>query len=176
MDDEVLANLSEIILSLDPNHYLPYETLKYVFENKDRLAHFTEDSVKHFPEILAVMKVGESDLCNEAARIGSLHLLNLYLRINIFIREKNIGFPWFCSLLATKPQIDLKIAHESGCEWDDVVCSTASTMGHLDCLVYACENGCPQDAHIIWDTRKSGEMECLRYLENRMRIANDHVW
>jgi hypothetical protein len=27
-------------------------------------------------------------------------MVNLYLRINIFIREKNIGFPWFCSLLA----------------------------------------------------------------------------
>jgi len=45
----------------------------------------------------------------EEAKYQQLHNqpFNLYSRINIFIHEKDIGYPRFCSQLATKPRIDL---------------------------------------------------------------------
>jgi hypothetical protein len=131
MDDEVLANLSEIIFSLDPNHCLPYETLKYVFENKERLAHFTEDSVKHFPEILALMKVGENDLCNEAARIGSLPLLKI---------ARESGCEWddlVCSSAAINGHLDcLVYACENGCPQDAHIIWDTRKCGEMECLRY----------------------------------------
>ena len=37
----------------------------------------------------------------------------------------------------------LKYAHENGCPWDGETCSEAAENGHLECLKYARENGCP---------------------------------
>ena len=39
----------------------------------------------------------------------------------------------------------LKYAHENGCPWDEWTCSMAAFNGHLECLKYAHENGCPWD-------------------------------
>ena len=37
----------------------------------------------------------------------------------------------------------LKYAHENGCPWDEETCSEAAYGGHLECLKYAHEKGCP---------------------------------
>src|SRR3989338_8901273 len=41
----------------------------------------------------------------------------------------------------------LRLAHESGCEWDVTTCAVAAGGGYLDCLMYAFLNGCPWDRH-----------------------------
>ena len=43
----------------------------------------------------------------------------------------------------------LKYAHENGCPWDEVTCSEAAENGHLECLKYAHENGCPWDEEMF---------------------------
>ena len=37
----------------------------------------------------------------------------------------------------------LRYAHENGCPWDGATCASAARGGHLECLRYAHENGCP---------------------------------
>ena len=37
----------------------------------------------------------------------------------------------------------LQYAHENGCPWDEWTCSEAAENGHLECLKYAHEFGCP---------------------------------
>ena len=37
----------------------------------------------------------------------------------------------------------LKYAHENGCPWDWIDLFYAAQSGHLECLKYAHENGCP---------------------------------
>ena len=37
----------------------------------------------------------------------------------------------------------LKYAHEHGCPWDEWTCESAAEKGHLECLKYACAHGCP---------------------------------
>ena len=37
----------------------------------------------------------------------------------------------------------LKYAHEHGCPWDELTCRYAAENGHLECLKYACARECP---------------------------------
>ena len=51
-----------------------------------------------------------------------------------------------CSYAAEGGHLEcLKYAHEKGCPWDAKTCSEAAQRGHLECLKYAHEKGCPWD-------------------------------
>ena len=51
-----------------------------------------------------------------------------------------------CSKAAQNGHLEcLKYAHENGCPWNEMTCSKAAENGHLECLKYAHENGCPWD-------------------------------
>lgn len=48
-------------------------------------------------------------------------------------------------------------------EWDDLVCVAAAAFGHLECLRYAHDHGCPWQADLMcWIA--CGHLECLRYV------------
>lgn len=57
----------------------------------------------------------------------------------------------------------LQYAHEHGCPWDEQVCWKAAFNGHIDCLKYAHQNGCPWDVYTIRCAAESGHIECLKY-------------
>ena len=54
---------------------------------------------------------------------------------------------WYtCSNAAFYGHINcLKYAHENGCPWNKEIYSYAAQNGHLDYLKYARDNGCPQE-------------------------------
>jgi hypothetical protein len=54
-------------------------------------------------------------------------------------------------------------AHENGCPWSVWTCANAAGNGHLDCLIYAHENGCPWDEFICTRAAENGHLYCLRY-------------
>ncbi|ATZ80151.1 ankyrin repeat domain-containing protein [Bodo saltans virus] len=58
----------------------------------------------------------------------------------------------------------LKYAHENGCPWDSNTCLQAAGNGHLECLKYAHENGCPWNMLTCEYAAKYGHLECLKYL------------
>ena len=58
----------------------------------------------------------------------------------------------------------LRYAHENGCPWDVYTCRSAARGGHLECLRYAHENGCPWDGATCMQSAalREGHLECLR--------------
>ena len=49
-----------------------------------------------------------------------------------------------CGDAAEKGHLEcLKYLHENGCPWDENTCIGAASNGHLECLCYARENGMP---------------------------------
>jgi hypothetical protein len=49
-----------------------------------------------------------------------------------------------CAYAATKNDVEyLKIAHENGWSWDGCTTTEAAFQDNIECLKYACENGCP---------------------------------
>ena len=60
----------------------------------------------------------------------------------------------------------LKYAHENGCPWDKSICLEASRYGHLECLKYAHENGCPWNEFTCSNASRNGHLECLKYAYN----------
>jgi hypothetical protein len=57
----------------------------------------------------------------------------------------------------------LVYAHENGYPWDERTCAYAAEKGHLECLVYAHENGCGWDKWTCANAAENGHLECLRY-------------
>ena len=57
----------------------------------------------------------------------------------------------------------LRYAHENGCPWDVYTCASAAGGGHLECLRYAHENGCPWGGATCASAAGGGHLECLRY-------------
>jgi hypothetical protein len=57
----------------------------------------------------------------------------------------------------------LRYLHEKGCPLDSWTCATASNNGHLDCLKYAHENGCPWDVRTCKYAAVGGHLDCLKY-------------
>jgi hypothetical protein len=57
----------------------------------------------------------------------------------------------------------LRYAREDGCPWDVNTCWAAAEGGHLECLRYAREDGCPWDWVTCWATAEGRHLECLQY-------------
>ncbi len=54
-------------------------------------------------------------------------------------------------------------AHEIGCPWHTHTTLNASYNGYLDCLIYAHENGCPWDQSTTAYAALSDHLNCLKY-------------
>jgi len=69
-----------------------------------------------------------------------------------------------CLFAASNGHLEcLKYAHENGCPWDKRTCDNTARYGHLDCLEYAHERGCPWDEVTCEEAAKYGHLECLKY-------------
>jgi hypothetical protein len=57
----------------------------------------------------------------------------------------------------------LRYAHEHGCPWSIDSCQFAAQYGHMNCLSYAHEHGCPWDTETCQYAALNGHLDCLRY-------------
>ena len=48
-------------------------------------------------------------------------------------------------------------------QWDNWTCYIVVINGHLECLRYLHENGCPWDEGICADAARNRHLECLKY-------------
>ena len=72
-----------------------------------------------------------------------------------------------CSLAASGGHLEcLRYAHEHGCPWKADTCTYAARQGRLECLRYAHEHSCPWDADTCAQAADNGQLECLRYARN----------
>jgi hypothetical protein len=58
----------------------------------------------------------------------------------------------------------LKYAREHGCPWDPYTTAWAAINDHLECLKYAHEHGCPWANETTKWAAKYGHLECLKYV------------
>ena len=54
-------------------------------------------------------------------------------------------------------------ARENGCPWSPYTTSNAARYGHLECLKYAHENGCPWEQRTTSLASMNGQFDCLKY-------------
>ena len=52
-----------------------------------------------------------------------------------------------------------------------MTCSNAAKNGHLECLKYAHENGCPWDGETCSNAAKNGHLECLKYAHENVFLG-----
>ena len=57
----------------------------------------------------------------------------------------------------------LKYAHENGCPWSENTCYSAARYGHLDCLKYAHKNGCSWTKETCIAATENNHVDCLKY-------------
>ena len=81
---------------------------------------------------------------------------------------RNYRFKWnksvICERAAKYGHLEcLKYAHENGCPLKSWVCAIAASRGHLECLQYAHEKGCPWDYMTTMMAAELGRLECLKY-------------
>jgi len=82
----------------------------------------------------------------------------------INLKEDDKTSTYICNNAVKGGHLDcLRYAHENGCPWDYNTCWRAAENGHLDCLKYARENGCPWDKRTCWFAAEYGHLECLKY-------------
>ncbi len=58
----------------------------------------------------------------------------------------------------------LIILHLQGYKWDEHDTETAAGHGHLNCLRYLYENGCPCNGYAFRYAAWNGHLECIKYL------------
>ena len=57
----------------------------------------------------------------------------------------------------------LKYLHENGCPWNELTSFKTVKRGHLDCLKYLHENGCPWNEQTCVCADVYDHLECLKY-------------
>ncbi|KAK3277324.1 hypothetical protein CYMTET_14648 [Cymbomonas tetramitiformis] len=72
-----------------------------------------------------------------------------------------------CHFIAGEGRVDMLEYARREEAWDVRTTRAAASNGHLDCLRYAHENGCPWDVSVCSGAAFGGHLECLRY-------AHDH--
>jgi hypothetical protein len=58
----------------------------------------------------------------------------------------------------------IKYAHEHGCPWNEQSCQNAARKGYLEYLKYLHESGCPWNEDVCHEAATFGHLECLKYL------------
>jgi len=116
---------------------------------------------------------------NTNLAINHGHVCCLNRMIDLF-QMKTRGFPQFFTQLTTRSicytaarqgRLNcLKLAHDKGCDWDELTTIGAAENGHLDCLMFAFENGCPWDENVTHVSALNGHKHCLQFaFENGCR-------
>src|SRR5271163_622090 len=70
----------------------------------------------------------------------------------------------YCARAAQEGHLEcLKWAHENGCPLDWWTCVLAAKNGHLECLKYARENGCPWNEETCAYAALNGHLQILQW-------------
>lgn len=61
----------------------------------------------------------------------------------------------------------LKWARTNGCAWDEEVCASAASGGHLDVLMYCWANRCPWNEYTCKLAAEGGHLEVLKWCRSK---------
>jgi len=110
---------------------LPYEVIDYVYKNRDLLITLHIELKNYFHEINVIINTEADELCDEAARMGSLNLLRV-AHENGCLWEESV-----CSRAAVNGNLDCLIyAYENSAGLDEYIYWDTMKAGHRDCFKY----------------------------------------
>ena len=102
------------------------------------------------------------DIVTTAASLGQRDIMEYFVQRGVFPSLIKVNLTF---VAAKSGHVDcLQYAHELGCPWNFNVINFAAYYGHLDCLQYAYKNGCPLDTWSVNHAVMHGHMDCLAYL------------
>ncbi len=95
-------------------------------------------------------------------------LFNSVPMIKYYTKTQNDLDEYHCATASDMGHLEcLKYLCESGCPWDSRTTIWAASSGELDCLKYACENGCPYNDITFYFAVENGHLDCVKYLHER---------
>ncbi|AJF97111.1 ankyrin repeat protein [Pandoravirus inopinatum] len=115
--------------------------------------------------------IGDSKACQAAAAGGHAEVL-AYLRRSVFSDGWHPRYWWdqvaCLGAAASGGRLDvLRYAHEcEQCPWFVDLSRRAAAGGHIRCLRYLCETGCPYDAETYASAVRYQRRACLDYLDH----------
>ena len=133
---------------LDHYHYwmmkeLPNEVYLFVISYFDKTG-WNTDEFREFPELEWVITENISQTTiTEEQKETCFEKGFIKIIKNIELKKSTN----YCKQAAYNGHLEcLRYLHENGCPWDGWTCIFAAKYGHLYCLQYAHENGCPWDS------------------------------
>ncbi len=183
----IINNIDDLIFIIGVLDYwqindTPYEIYDYVFKNKDLIESNFELIKLEFNEknnVICEIDIiineefcaYDTDLCSNAAHIGSLNLLK-YLHVH--------GYPWCrgaCMNAAGEGHLEvLKYLLTNGCPWHIYCSMFAALDGHVNCLKYVYENNyiC-YDNDVLYEYAEArGHLECMKYIQSKIDSVKKH--
>jgi hypothetical protein len=84
--------------------------------------------------------------------------------------------PRFCQEVAETNKLELLkwIREEKKCKWNESTIGVAAKKGNLEMVKYCVANECPVDAWASILAPKNGQLECLKYLHEEVKVPWDH--
>jgi hypothetical protein len=82
---------------------------------------------------------------------------------------------WFCVKVAETNKLELLkwIREEKKCEWDYRTINVAARQGNLEMVKYCVANECPINEEACVLAAENGQLECLKYLREEVKLPWD---
>ena len=150
------------------NNILDDYTWKYVFGYLNYSADTMNASLtcKQWYQIINVdrIKITNLDILEDVIIEDDVYSLSFVDPSIECFRSNDFNGYIICKLAAKYGKMNcLRWACENGCEWDNLICAIAAENGHLNCLEYLHENDCKWNWWTCMYAAENGHLDCLRY-------------
>ena len=146
-----------------PEQYFKKEMVIYTFDDfVSYIRIFDYWMLDKYPKEMYIFIIKNKDNINMDILKEQFPLDDLIDEIKIIVETPDNKI---CDYFSSVGYLELlKYAHENGWEWDTGhTCWNAAENGHLECLKYCHENGCEWCEETCMSAAHNGHLECLKY-------------
>jgi hypothetical protein len=149
---------------------VPSELLNFLLESdisdeciEQLREEFGTNSFNFISDLKYLRAATAGDRLAYAAKKGNLHLLKSIYEggMGQWPNETVVGLYKTCAEVGHLNC--LRYLHDQGCPWSSSACSAAAQGGHLECLQYLHEQGCPCTVWVCSSAAEGGHLACLMY-------------
>ena len=167
--NEIIINKSEVLLKENDDIEIDLTFEEYVLILDYLLDSFDKIKLESFNVIpkIKYLLLPINKFVNNYIIFGKYEdkLIENDIHLPKFTLFDKLEINW-CELAATNGHLEcLKYAHENGCPWNSGTCKFAAENSHLECLKYAHENGCPYNKT---ELLKKCYINCKQYIKLHM--------
>ncbi len=140
--------------------YIPEQVYEYLLKKNKLLDIEFSDNIIS-KEINLFFKNDKDEISIYAAKHGNINVLKFMYKKGFFMNHNS---HLITASAAENGHLECLIfAKENGCRWNNLTSINAAKNGHFECLKYAIENGCYLDSKIYLLIVENGYLECIKY-------------